>query len=243
MSTETLDRLKLLFIALYRDNANERSNAAGLFYKFLVDNAIHPTQIDLLVGVDLIERNREVIRCLEAEIQRLSAENQQLRQRASHPDLTGWLAVRDWIIATWGEPPDWRRRLAKLAQVPLPVIDQWKAGTAQVPDNLLDVLRQSAEPAKPKAKRTKRPNVRQKSILQGLAELQEATIRRWSFHLYGEPDSNENLADAVSTMLDNKWLQRKARKADRDDKSIWTYRLSQEGAQWLNDNTPDIPSD
>lgn len=72
-------RLKRLLVAIYTENDGERSNAASAFYRYLKQRRVHPSDIDLLIGVDLIRRNQDAISKLEEEIKRLSDENARLR--------------------------------------------------------------------------------------------------------------------------------------------------------------------
>jgi hypothetical protein len=249
-------RLKQLFVAMYRDNEFERGNAAGVFYRFLIEQGIHAQDVDLLVGLNLIERNKQAIEHLEGEIRRLAAENAYFRRHASKQttreatmagsiDPTKWYVIYDWIIETWGEPlpSDWRVRVAKILRVKPSIVRCWEDGLGEIPHDAVNMLRNSIKPKRSHhAKRpAKRPSERQLLILEGLVALSEATVRKLSFHLYGEPDTNENLADTISNMFDRKWLHRKKRTADRShtDRSIWVYWLSSQGAQLLNENSSD----
>lgn len=73
-------------------------------------------------------------------------------------------------------------------------------------------------------------------ILQGLNKNPGCTIRELSYYLYGEPDGNENLADAVSNMRDRKLVRRELRERSPNSRSKWRYWIDQLGVELLNEN-------
>lgn len=274
-SPEFRKRLKMLYIAMYRENDGERNAAAAAHYRFLVAQKVHPNSIDLLAGINLIERNEQVIASLESELKRLAAENAYFRRRASAEmlreivkagaiDIAPWFTLYDSLISQWGEPlpQNWQHKLSKLTNMPPSIIKRWELGLVQVPDEVLEKVcsgieikktakRQTTKTAiqvapftpdhSPPKKRPTKLNFNQLTILQGINMQPGCTIRSLSFHLYGEPDSTEILAEVVSNMLGRKWVFRKPRDREtaqipKKDRSKWQYWISDGGAQLLDEN-------
>lgn len=257
-------RLKLLFVSIYRENEHERSAAAGKMFRFLIEHQVHPQDVPIGNDSSLIERNQKVIATLESEIKRLAAENTHFRRHASKQtlqeisvaslvDIERWFTLYDLFVAQCDEPlpTDWHCQLSKRLNVVPSIVVRWEMGLVQVPDDMLEKLRGESKPnqsikatssksrLKSKSRSKGRLTSKQRNILLGISDLPGCSIRGLSMSLYGKPDSNENLASAVSNMRDKGWVTRKRtmikwqESGSKPDRSEFQYWISDVGIQLL----------
>jgi hypothetical protein len=164
-----------LFVAMFTDNENERRVACNKLILECTRRGWHPTEVKLLYGNNLLERQHRMLEELTTSRDKLVEQNSslkkevealrkhaspQIRRRvresvSSHGRKGLFSIVTETLYA--GRPPGryWRVELARYIGRSQTEIKEWEKPGAAVPEAILDQLR-SASPL-PMTPRRKRP--------------------------------------------------------------------------------------
>lgn len=176
-------RLRMLHVALYRENTHERSNAASAYYNYFRDVGLHPADVNLSIGSDLLARNMEIIESLHREIARLDNENLYLRRHVG-PDVIKAAWENNIITYRWFEfvdlvwtrfvnenntlPKNWRTLVGRATGSSLREIARWEQGISHIPDQVFAAIEAlpSAAPdrLRPNRKRNERRRRQEKAF-------------------------------------------------------------------------------
>ena len=165
-----------LFVAMFTDNENERQVACNKLVSECIRRGWHPTEIKLLYGANLLERQHQMLEELTKCRDKLTEENFVLRneigllRRHSSPKIRR--RVRDSLLPprsskifldlateklfSGKRPRDWPVHVARFLGRPEEDIKTWQKPNATIPESVLDELRSAAPlPIKnrPKARR------------------------------------------------------------------------------------------
>jgi hypothetical protein len=161
------NRLKQLLVAAYTSNEHERGTAANLIYRYWQDTGVHPTQVEVSYGTELIARNQKMIKTQQEQLRRLGNERLYLRRHVSPAilreavrageidDQDGYCELLDLAIQLWpngsGLARNWKRSLSDVTGCSPAEIERWERGLLSVPQSVLDKLRARSKPKKVKA--------------------------------------------------------------------------------------------
>ena len=162
-------RLKTLFTAMYRENEGERSGACTAWYNYLINSSLHPEDISLSVGNDLIAMNQAVITRLQAEVTSLHNENLFLRRHVDGPTLADaiksqqvsyqWFDLEDLARRKFGTdlPTHWRRMIMRRVGATAAQMQRWERGIAPIPEEILTAIRDQPD-HDPRSNGSKKPD-------------------------------------------------------------------------------------
>jgi hypothetical protein len=158
----SLDIMQKLFAAMFTDNPNEQAVACAKFVSACRERSWHPSEIKLLCGGNLLERQHRAIEDLTARNEALEKEVAFYRRRATPQDRKNFRAhmaspsswklfsglVAERLYCTSKLPRGWRQRVAEFLNRSVAELEQWEKNVS-VPEVVLDQLRAQTSPLPP----------------------------------------------------------------------------------------------
>lgn len=186
------NRLKQLVVAGYTPNEHERGAAATALYRYWLDTGVHPTEVEISHGVDLIDRNQKMLKKQQEQLRRFAQERAVYRAHASpavvrlatqaagsDEDRQQYCELVELAFQLWpngvGLARTWKRSLIEITGCSPADIVRWEDGVLPVPQKVLDQLRARIKPKKGQGQGLPKLSLVHMSILHAVAKHDSAS--------------------------------------------------------------------